>query len=90
MQHRTQFTGIHPCVNPWCTHGYASIHARGVQVDAYPLLLVCKDLLARFVARELVLISRRTEALAAALARAEELAAEQARYRIAWLYAMCI
>jgi hypothetical protein len=47
------------------------------RVDAYPLLLVCKDLLDRFVRRELTLISRRTEELAAALARAESTISEQ-------------
>ena len=47
------------------------------RVDAYPLLLVCKELLDRLVRRELTLISRRTEDLAAALERAQaELAAQ--------------
>jgi hypothetical protein len=41
------------------------------RVDAYPLLLVCRDLLDRLVRRDLTLISRRTEELAAALAAAQ-------------------
>ena len=47
------------------------------RLDAYPLLLVCKELLDRLVRRELTLISRRTEDLTAALERAQtELAAQ--------------
>ena len=48
------------------------------RVDAYPLLLVCRDLLDRFVRRELSLVSRRTEELAAALARAQSTVEAQA------------
>ncbi len=41
------------------------------RMDAYPLLLVCKDLLDRFVRRELRLVSRRTAELEAELVRAK-------------------
>ena len=41
------------------------------RVDAYPLLLVCKDLLRRVAARDVRVVSHRNEELAAALARAE-------------------
>jgi hypothetical protein len=48
------------------------------RVDAYPLLLVCKDLLDRFVRRELQLISRRTTELEAELVRAKSAIEAQA------------
>ena len=48
------------------------------RLDAYPLLLVCKDLLDRFVRRELRLVSRRTSELEAELMRARSDIAAQA------------
>jgi hypothetical protein len=47
------------------------------RVDAYPLLLVCKDLLRRLAARDIRVVSHRTEELATALARAEARVATQ-------------
>jgi hypothetical protein len=42
------------------------------RVDAYPLLVMCRDLLRRLAQRELRVLSRRADALAAELARERE------------------
>ena len=58
------------------------------RVDAYPMLLVCKELLDRFVRRDLTLISRRTVELEKLLERAnatiqaQELQLEAVRLRM--------
>ena len=87
----SDFLGVAPAKGPDFTDSSASKveeeewvrwmeHAQPrTRVDAYPLLLVCKDLLRRLAGRDIRIISSRNEELAAALARAEARIAAQDR-----------